>query len=63
MAAPHDMVDAWLEEDFNGVGVLARIPNPVREAGEKMLMRPNRRRGGWFLKGKAEKEGSVKDEG
>ncbi len=63
MAAPHDMVDTWLEKDFNGVGVLARIPGPVRETGKKMLMRPNWRRGGWFLKGEAEREGSVKDEG
>jgi hypothetical protein len=57
------MVDPWLEGDLNGVGVLARIPTPVREAGKEMLMRPNRRRGGWFLKCKAEKEGSVEDEG
>ncbi len=63
MAAPHDVVDPWLEGDVNGVGVLARIPTPIRKAGEEMLMRPNRRRGGWFLKCKAEKEGSVKDEG
>ncbi len=63
MAAPHDMVDPWLEGDLNGVVVLARIPTPVREAGKEMLMRPNGGRGGWFLKCKAEKEGSVKDEG
>ena len=63
MAAPHNMVDPWLEGDLNGVGVLARIPTPVREAGEEMLMRLNGGRGGWFLKCKAEKEGSVEDEG
>ncbi len=63
MAAPHDMVDPWLEGDLNGVVVLARIPTPVREAGKEMSMRPNGWRGGWFLKCKAEKEGSVKDKG
>jgi hypothetical protein len=63
MAAPHNMVDPWLEGNLNGVDVLARIPIPIREAGKEMLMRANRRRGGWFLKCKAEKEGSVKDEG
>ncbi len=63
MAAPHDMVDPWLEGDLNGVGVLARIPTPVWETGKELLMRPDRGRGGWFLKCKAEKEGSVKDKG
>ncbi len=63
MAAPHNMVDPWLEGDLNGVGVLARIPTPIGETGEEMLMRPDRGRGGWFLKYKAEKEGSVKDKG
>ena len=63
MPAPHYMVNPRLEGNLNGVGILARIPIPIREAGKEMLMRANRRRGGWFLKCKAEKEGSVKDEG
>ncbi len=63
MAAPHNMVDPWLEGDLNGVGILARNPIPVRKAGKEMLMRTNRGRGGWFPKCKAEKKGSVKDEG
>jgi hypothetical protein len=63
MAAPHNMVDSWLERDLNGVGMLARIPIPVREAGKEVLVRANRRGGGWFLECEAEEEGSVKDKG
>jgi hypothetical protein len=40
------MVDSWLERDLNGVGMLARSPIPVREAGKEVLVRANRRGGG-----------------
>ena len=63
MPAPHNMVDPWLEGNLNGVVVLVRIPTPVREAGKELLMRLNGGRGGWLLKYKAEKEGSIKNEG